>query len=85
MRVPWFFCTIVLIASSATSPVSAASDVAAATNLLSSYDLHLPDPVSLGNVTFTCQILQKLFPRNETFLANSVYYTPLYEIPWYVS
>lgn len=84
MRASSFTCTIILIASVLSSSVSVTKNTALATSLLDSYGLHLPHPVPLGNVTFTCQILQKLFPRNETFLANSTYYSPLYEIPWYV-
>lgn len=75
---------MVLSAFTPFSAVSASSNTTDPTSLLDSYGLHLPDPVSLGNATFTCQILQSLFPFNDTFSANSTYYTPLYEIPWYV-
>ena len=85
MRISSFTCAAALIASALSSSLPATSNTDVAAFLLQNYGLHVPNPVSIGNVSFTCQILQKLFPRNETFLASSSYYTPLYEIPWCVA
>ena len=52
-------------------------------SVLTSYGLNVSQTLPIGNVGFTCQILQTLFPRNDTFSANSTYYTNLYEVPWY--
>ena len=84
MRVTPFTCAMVFSTFAPFFAVSALSNTTNPTSLLDSYGLHLPDAVSLGNATFTCQILQSLFPFNETFSAKSTYYSPLYEIPWYV-
>ncbi|TAQ84222.1 hypothetical protein B7494_g7451 [Chlorociboria aeruginascens] len=63
-----------------------ASDNISATNaaasVLSSMNIKPPGPIQIGSPKFTCQVLQVLFPANETFTASSSFYTPLLEVPW---
>lgn len=63
------------------SPVYGSTDGSAAT-VLANLGVNTARPIVTGNVGFTCQVLQELFPRNDTFSVQSSYYTPLYEIPW---
>ena len=50
--------------------------------LLASFGVKLPGPVSVGDSKYTCQVFQRLFPKNDTFSSQSSFYTSLYEIPW---
>lgn len=64
------------------SPVYGSGTKSSATTVLANLGLNTARPIVTGNVGFTCQVLQELFPKNETFTDKSPYYTRLYEIPW---
>lgn len=56
------------------------------TSVLTSLGVNLSKyPLRQGNAEATCAVLEFLFPSNETFTSASALYTPLYEVPWYVS
>lgn len=58
-------------------------DIAAATTRLQTLGVDTAKyPVRRGDPTFTCEVLNFLFPKNETFTATSNFYTPLVDIPW---
>ncbi|KAI2837082.1 CAZyme family AA7 [Aspergillus niger] len=67
------------------SPTSsvAASTTPSAADSLSSLGLSLPaGNVLVGNVGYTCNLLRRTFPQNETFTASSPYYEPLIDEAW---
>ncbi|KAL8826048.1 MAG: hypothetical protein Q9191_004034, partial [Dirinaria sp. TL-2023a] len=78
------YCTLFLALGGSTwaSALPATQKSSSPEALLSSFGVQLPGPVSVGDPKYTCQVFQKLFPKNDTFSAQSSFYTPLYEIPW---
>ncbi|GKZ73782.1 hypothetical protein AnigIFM63309_008305 [Aspergillus niger] len=74
--------------SGTAADVSLSSSVAASTTpsaagSLSSLGLSLPaGNVLVGNVGYTCNLLSRTFPKNETFTASSPYYEALIDETW---
>jgi hypothetical protein len=69
-----------LLGALVVSPIIAQSPSAALSALGISYPANLS--VVVGNPSFTCQVLNGVFPKNETFSANSPYYQPLVDEAW---
>ncbi|OJJ67831.1 hypothetical protein ASPBRDRAFT_134466 [Aspergillus brasiliensis CBS 101740] len=65
------------------SPSGTAPKSSSAADSLSSLGLSLPaGKVPVGDVGYTCNVLSRAFPKNETFTASSPYYEALIDETW---